>query len=507
MEDLNSVQSLVQGAYILLTARELNFSCDHKAILTAALPVFQEPTQFESRCEDNVYRLLQLLLLTCSDRHPSGNTSTISFLMFFEFDMYMINIWEESCELENSSSSFSYDELSPIDTEELIGLKALIERIRILICLRTSYDNFEEPLYKLSQPSLDIFMDGNFIISAFNTGRIRQVLAVYRAISDSSFFKTKVDYYGFIKRVYQWFIEVSRTISRILNPSHRGSRIKFNFNNLKIFGGIEKQIACLISRFRIFTTLSSCFDTGKVQELREFFFFWTIEGEGHSIVDYDEVPKYLKIKKVFLDFLLGHKFEYSKGGCIILTEEMGFLRNVEAKIYRAYYLPWCLVFRAYKFRILGLENEDQKRFKKSRMIELQELQQKMISTRKHRLRNGMIPRITPIDGLPLMGPLHIGFPNYWLYDLLSAATPGGGFETRKDKDIYVEIVESWYQSSMQFIELCLELYSIDVEEQFSVKSPGVVNIDPHTLLPFDIRVDIFKKFLRPFRGPITPVTW
>lgn len=507
MEDLNSVQRLVQGAYILLTARELNFSCDHKAILTAALPDFQEPTQFESKCYDNVYTLLQLLFLTFSDRHPLRNTANSSFLMFFEFDVYMKNIWEESCELENPSSSFSYDELSPVDTEELIGLKALIERIRILICSRISYDNFEEPLYKLSQPSLDIFMDGNFVISAFNTGRIRQVLAIYRAISDSSFFKTKVSYYGFIKRVYQWFMEVSRTISRILNPSHRGSQIKFNFKNLKIFGEVKKQISCLISRFRIFTTLSSCLDTGKVQELREFFFFWTIEGEGHSKANYDEVPKYLKIKKVFLDFLLGNKFEYSKGGCILLTKEMRFLRSVEAKIYRVYYPTWCLVFRVYKFRILGLENEDQKISKSHRMMVLQELQLKMISTREHRLRNGMIPRITPIDGLPLMGSLHIGFPNYWFYDLLSATTPGGGFETRKDKDIYMEIVESWYQSSMRFIELCLEVYSIDAQEQFSVKSPGVVNIHPSTLLPLDTRLDLNKEFLKPFRGPITPVTW
>lgn len=469
MENLNSVQRFIQGAYILLTARELKFSCDHRAISNATLSDCQKSTQFESTGYDNVRHLFQLLLLTFSDTVPLVNTGTSSFLMFFVFDVYMKNIWKEPCELEYPSFSFSYEELTSIDTRELIGLKSLIERIQILICSRTLYDNFEEPLSKLSQPSLGIFTNGNFSISAFNTGRVRQVLAMYRATTNSSFFDSKLEYYEFVKRVYQWFIQISETISRILKPSHLARWVNFNLRKPNCLNGIEKRVSYLISRFRIFSTLNICFDAVKVKNLRESFYIWTMEVDSKSLQSY-KWPAYLAIKKVFLDFLLGNKFEYNKIGWLVLTKEMRFLGKVEAMIHHINNFLWRwspVLFEKYNFRLLGLETRRENSNKGYTVYRIQCLQVKMISVRDNRLRNGMVPRDTPIDGLPPSNLLHMGFPNHWLYDILSATTPSGGFGTREDKDIYMELVESCYQSSMQFMDLCLDLYAIDALEQQS----------------------------------------
>lgn len=493
---LESVQKFVQCGYLLLTARVVEFDCDYKAVSEATLSDGDNSEGIRLQCHDDVHLLLQLILSKIPNNVFTKKKAS-SFQMFMNFDVYMKDIWISYWEPEDRHLGFNYEELHLVDTEELIGLKYLIERIQILICSEI-FDKFEVALSKLSSTSECIFMDSQFDISKFNTGRARQLLGMYRATSDSSFFDTKSNYYKFVKRTYEWFTEVSIVISRILKPSEIDSTFKFKLDFQRLVIGSDEfrnQVFRLISRFRIFSTLKICFDAVKMNRLRESYSLWTIEEGFETLKDPHETSIYLKIKRVFLNFLLGNTFKFNKIGWPVLTKEIIFLRKIEANAHIAHigYHRSMGMFRSFAFRIVGPKTKTQYFDSKDETNYILMCQSKMMSVRENRLRNGMVPRETPINGSPPTDQFHMGFTNYWTYDFLSASTPGRAFETRNDKGIYMDVVEAWYQSSMQLMTLSLELYKIDVLEQVRRDSACYLSKLLGALMPYELTSNQFSK--------------
>lgn len=373
IDDLPMIQQFVHGAYIIFTSWEVNHHCKYEDILSRiSLKHIDQPgLSLFTRYFDNYLKNEFEAVPKVFDNY---------FLAFLNLDMFFSKI---GFSLSLDEMSFEYEALSCLSNERLLELGDLIDRIQILISSHCLCDDFRVALKRLLNCSGYNFSNRrsefDFSNTVNNQKRIMKLLAMYRATTKPSFFATDFEYYTFLRKTYEWLIRKSELITSILYPSRRKKDESRFYVSLLFLDDLPKaEISTLakevIPYFRICLTINQPLFTNRLRHCQYCLFMPFMKQIQKSKYTESSESSVLqsRIRKIFLDFLVGYSFEYNRSGTLVLTKELYYLQKLSFSCTYSYSLRFAFdpaeFHSKFQIRSFKQSQEDRKardKFKRS----------------------------------------------------------------------------------------------------------------------------------------------
>lgn len=499
------VKWYVCAAYFLISLPEIGVNCVAERSFHG-MPKSDIDIDFHSRVNLLFTHLLAdtLRVTERDETYVTKLEKQETLKQFLNLDVSIVKLYGPTFEIDDSYS-FSYDVMSGLDVDELLWLRDFIDRIQILIISGTCNEDFEEGFRQLSNAPGYNFMNGKskFNLSKFRTGRVKRILVVYKATAIARFFlKYGSLYEKLIKNVYEWFVRKSELISKILKPSQKTeSSSKFE-SVLEIPNWLElhdfEAFAELTKTFRIFFN-------NRLSEYRNKYFghgYWReratedlleemiIKVDKGMSKSFKDMLIFLRVRKIFFDFLIGNEFKYKKNGWVILTKEMKFLGRMETVVSKKLYINWpyynCMLdsgpnYRvSFNFRKVGPETEDEKLKKLDMMKCLYHLRHKLnlINIDYDPTENS---KYLLGDSVPYLDTdmIHIYIPTFELYTLVADSTNDKIIQNNYPfGDTYKALVQEDTYFYKQVTGMVCELFSMDNEEEIMDKTEEFIEPAP-----------------------------
>lgn len=320
--DLPYLQGFVHGAYVIMAAKQVGYPYDYehlrKAVNSENIKVPGASVlndYFQKVFEDEKF-------------HPD------KFQIFFKFDTYLLKAFG-SCfgsHYEDGSMSFEYDNLCSLSTEELVHLKFLIDRVQLLMSSNFYTTDFRLAFERLEKCQPNNFIEGfsEFDYSKINSVRVRYILAIYKSTTIWKLFEVYDDFLNFRKKIYVWLFHKGEMISKILKPSHKSiddSRF-FAFLYLPSSHVVQHNLV-IVGYFLLYFAINQLGFNKNLVGYREHIHDLLMDDCKKWYVDffndYQNFTSHLRVRKIFLDFLLTYSFKADKRGRTICTKELRFL--------------------------------------------------------------------------------------------------------------------------------------------------------------------------------------
>lgn len=327
-EDIPLLKQLIHGAYVIFTSWEVNHKCDYKRVRSIVSPeridlpgISLFNRYFEKYCKD--------------DPEEVPKVFDNEFFDFLDLDPLFPKNMDVYYSM-NEPMSFDYVALSYLTGKELVELKDLIDRIQILISSGCRYVDFRVAFKFLSDCPRYNFTnyrsEFDFTKSRQNQLRFQKLLAMYMATTKKSFFRSAEEYYKFLKQVYQWLLHKTELINSILHPSRTmldDSRFYVSLSLLRDLPDTDKEMffSKVIPYFRLHLTMSQPHYTCELEGYQDHLFKMFMEQyqKLELQVMFKNFVLYLRIRKIFLDFLLGNRLQSDRCGTIRKTKAAYYL--------------------------------------------------------------------------------------------------------------------------------------------------------------------------------------
>lgn len=383
--DLHPLQGFVHAAYVIMTAQQVGVTDDFEGIRSAIFEHISSVFDSENLLGPGVLLLNEYFQNICKDDNPELD----KFQIFFKFDVFFSKTF--GLNYKRESMSFEYDYIINLSTEELVHLKYLIDRIQILMALGFYQNDFTLAFKRLERCQPNNFISGvsEFDYSKINSVRVRYLLAIYKSASywrsvnnpkDQHFLE---GYDNFHMKIYAWFYQKLELISKVLRPCHKSIDDSRFFASLYLpSSGIVYGNRKIVRYFRIYYTINQPGYSKKLNPAeyqKRFFRFLEKDGYQWIIIGkymewtyckrYEDYTFSLRIRKVFLDFLLSYSFKVDKRGRAVSTKEFLFLKYLETySVNHSSYIPTLKAtnnkyFETLQVRSFGEQKSDFKAFK------------------------------------------------------------------------------------------------------------------------------------------------
>lgn len=458
-------QGIVKGAYIMMTAIQVGYKIDFNMICSA---IRDEKAEVSS--------LLQIENIIDPKIFFRDGVSNV----FFNLDVYMYKKFGNCPDIDERSLDFTYESLCKLSSQELSGLKSLIDRLQIMICSSMFYQDFEEAFLRLSKLACGAFLDrsSNFDISRFGTPRGRVLLAMYRATTESTFFQDKAVYNKFIKLVLVWLFNTINLISKILKPSHKlkdesryylDSPMKTNTYSVEL----TLELQYLLNRYEVLQGTVQSFHPVDLKSFCDNLYMATIKDLIHLLLDRTSqgMGIYYRVRKVLFELLLGGEWNFKKNLWTMPTREAIFFEHLGHKYNgirtKNWIQPRFHYDKAYKrhwefnFRRVGPESKGQIQEKILCMAYLLNIKIKWCALRDQRIQIGYIsPRASNTE---LLNAPNLCFPNSMLFANVSyPLILYRIFLNFEDHEIYLDPVDILYHNLMNTMQHSLDICSYDL---------------------------------------------
>lgn len=473
-------QELVQSAYIILTAVKVGFKMDPEAISLATdhsmitIPLYEIIRK----------ELIQLgkELISTERSTPNANVPIDKLKVFLGIDVHMEKRFGPCPDIDEGSCDFTYESLSSLSRHELKGLKDMIDRLQILLSSSMFYEDFNVAFTELSKLSYRTFLDrySDFSISRFAIPRGRILLAMYKSTIDWRFFKSKDDYYKFIKFVFVWLFETKNTISKILKPSHKpesDTRFYLNSNHhfIDYLKDVSREFSILLIRYQALRAMAQSLYPVDLRSFCDNLYLVTIKDQHHLTLlkANQNFGEYYRLRTVFFELLLGGVWKFKKNGWVIPATEATIFGDVNVRAmdvsikdlsnfgFQSTPNRQEVSYWKFHFRIVGPESKRQIQDKKKFIAYLEETQTKWRNIRDRRRNQGTLPKRKTITE-PLNATI-LCFPISTLYAIDSyPLTQKDIFLNDDDYEVCSNIVEKIYHHCMNSMQNIRDICADDL---------------------------------------------